>query len=658
MGKRYRVYELARKLGMPSKELITHLKDLGEDVKSHMSTLDENISDLVLEAFKEEKQTQRKEKKKLKKVTLPAAGITISDLAKRLDMEEKMLISKLSEIFNSPLSPNTFLKTDILITKLKLALSDVEITFDTTDLDELAKRYVTYYEKHPEELVNRPPVVTVMGHVDHGKTTLLDAIRSTNVAEKEAGGITQSVGAYQITFKGKKISFIDTPGHEAFTKMRMRGAQVTDIVVLLVAADDGVMPQTIEAYDHAKAAGVPIIVAINKIDKQDADVETTKRQIAEKLDLVPEEWGGNTIFVPISAKLGKGIDDLLEMILLISDMEDIKCYPKGRARGVILESRIDKMRGSVATVIIKDGILKIGDYIIAGDVGGKVKALLDENNKRVKEAGPSKPVVVLGFNGIPQPNSILYALDSRKVLKETLEKCEKKRFAGAKPQKMRLEDIFEMMGEKQEKVLMLILKADTDGALEALRDAIFSLNSEEIKMEIVHSGIGMVNVSDVMLASASNAVIIAFNVPVESKAVEEAKREKVEIRSYDVIFHITEDVERAMLGMLEPEYTEVSEGKAKVKEIFKVSNLGNIAGVVITEGYVTKESKVQIYRDKEMIYEGTIDSLKHFKDNVARMEAPQECGIKLSKFNDLQPKDELRFYHLEPVKRKLHFIKK
>jgi len=658
MGKRYRVYELARKLGMPSKELITHLKDLGEDVKSHMSTLDENISDLVLEAFKEEKQTQRKEKKKLKKVTLPAAGITISDLAKRLDMEEKMLISKLSEIFNSPLSPNTFLKTDILITKLKLALSDVEITFDTTDLDELAKRYVTYYEKHPEELVNRPPVVTVMGHVDHGKTTLLDAIRSTNVAEKEAGGITQSVGAYQITFKGKKISFIDTPGHEAFTKMRMRGAQVTDIVVLLVAADDGVMPQTIEAYDHAKAAGVPIIVAINKIDKQDADVETTKRQIAEKLDLVPEEWGGNTIFVPISAKLGKGIDDLLEMILLISDMEDIKCYPKGRARGVILESRIDKMRGSVATVIIKDGILKIGDYIIAGDVGGKVKALLDENNKRVKEAGPSKPVVVLGFNGIPQPNSILYALDSRKVLKETLEKCEKKRFAGAKPQKMRLEDIFEMMGEKQEKVLMLILKADTDGALEALRDAIFSLNSEEIKMEIVHSGIGMVNVSDVMLASASNAVIIAFNVPVESKAVEEAKREKVEIRSYDVIFHITEDVERAMLGMLEPEYTEVSEGKAKVKEIFKVSNLGNIAGVVITEGYVTKESKVRIYRDKEMIYEGTIDSLKHFKDNVARMEAPQECGIKLSKFNDLQPKDELRFYHLEPVKRKLHFIKK
>jgi len=450
MGKRYRVYELARKLGMPSKELITHLKDLGEDVKSHMSTLDENISDLVLEAFKEEKQTQRKEKKKLKKVTLPAAGITISDLAKRLDMEEKMLISKLSEIFNSPLSPNTFLKTDILITKLKLALSDVEITFDTTDLDELAKRYVTYYEKHPEELVNRPPVVTVMGHVDHGKTTLLDAIRSTNVAEKEAGGITQSVGAYQITFKGKKISFIDTPGHEAFTKMRMRGAQVTDIVVLLVAADDGVMPQTIEAYDHAKAAGVPIIVAINKIDKQDADVETTKRQIAEKLDLVPEEWGGNTIFVPISAKLGKGIDDLLEMILLISDMEDIKCYPKGRARGVILESRIDKMRGSVATVIIKDGILKIGDYIIAGDVGGKVKALLDENNKRVKEAGPSKPVVVLGFNGIPQPNSILYALDSRKVLKETLEKCEKKRFAGAKPQKMRLEDIFEMMGEKGE----------------------------------------------------------------------------------------------------------------------------------------------------------------------------------------------------------------
>jgi len=658
MGKRYRVYELARKLGMPSKELITHLKDLGEDVKSHMSTLDENISALVLEAFKEEKQTQRKEKKKLKKVTLPAAGITISDLAKRLDMEEKMLISKLFEIFNSPLSPNTFLKTDILITKLKLALSDVEITFDTTDLDELAKRYVTYYEKHPEELVNRPPVVTVMGHVDHGKTTLLDAIRSTNVAEKEAGGITQSVGAYQITFKGKKISFIDTPGHEAFTKMRMRGAQVTDIVVLLVAADDGVMPQTIEAYDHAKAAGVPIIVAINKIDKQDADVETTKRQIAEKLDLVPEEWGGNTIFVPISAKLGKGIDDLLEMILLISDMEDIKCYPKGRARGVILESRIDKMRGSVATVIIKDGILKIGDYIIAGDVGGKVKALLDENNKRVKEAGPSKPVVVLGFNGIPQPNSILYALDSRKVLKETLERCEKKRFAGAKPQKVRLEDIFEMMGEKEEKVLMLILKADTDGALEALRDAIFSLNSEEIKMEIVHSGIGMVNVSDVMLASASNAVIIAFNVPVESKAVEEAKREKVEIRSYDVIFHITEDVERAMLGMLEPEYTEVSEGKAKVKEIFKVSNLGNIAGVVITEGYVTKESKVRIYRDKEMIYEGTIDSLKHFKDNVARMEAPQECGIKLSKFNDLQPKDELRFYHLEPVKRKLHFIKK
>lgn len=674
MAHKLRVYELAHKLGLESKELIEELESWGITVKNHMSVLDEETVNLILEAFEEEpvkaapkpskpkKKKEEEEEEEIAEIEIPSTELRLDVLASKLGVSQNQIIKDMfvkgialrpgqeltkSQAEEIALNYNTLLE----VTEPK---EEVEKVKTEEEIDELELYFRRLYEEHTDELVERPPVVTVMGHVDHGKTTLLDRIRQTNVAEREAGGITQSIGAYQVEYKGKKITFIDTPGHEAFTAMRARGAQATDIVVLVVAADDGVMPQTVEAYDHARNANVPIIVAINKIDKPNANVEYTKQQLASQLGLVPEDWGGDTIMVPISAKTGVGIEDLLEMILIVAEMSQIKCYPKGRARGVIIESRLDRARGPVATVIVKDGILKRGDYIVAGNTMGRVKSLLNDKMENVEEAHPSDPVEVLGFEEVPDVHSTLYVVDS---LNEARKIVEKRKEKVKKPLKRRikLEEFLKLMEGEEKKKLNLIIKAESFGTVEAIKKALLKLRAKEVEIDVIHSGIGNVNASDVMLAEASNAVIIGFRVKVDGAARKEAEREGIQIRTYDVIFDLIEDIKLAMEGLLEPETVEEFTGRGEVKKVFTISKVGKIAGVVLQEGYVDKSGFVRVYRRSKEVFKGEIESLKHYKEDVERVEAPQECGIKLAGFDDIQEGDELEFYIYKKVKKELTF---
>lgn len=675
LAHKLRVYELAHKLGLESKELIEELESWGITVKNHMSVLDEETVNLILEAFEEEpvkaapkpskpkkKKEEEEEEEEIAEIEIPSTELRLDVLASKLGVSQNQIIKDMfvkgialrpgqeltkSQAEEIALNYNTLLE----VTEPK---EEVEKVKTEEEIDELELYFRRLYEEHTDELVERPPVVTVMGHVDHGKTTLLDRIRQTNVAEREAGGITQSIGAYQVEYKGKKITFIDTPGHEAFTAMRARGAQATDIVVLVVAADDGVMPQTVEAYDHARNANVPIIVAINKIDKPNANVEYTKQQLASQLGLVPEDWGGDTIMVPISAKTGVGIEDLLEMILIVAEMSQIKCYPKGRARGVIIESRLDRARGPVATVIVKDGILKRGDYIVAGNTMGRVKSLLNDKMENVEEAHPSDPVEVLGFEEVPDVHSTLYVVDS---LNEARKIVEKRKEKVKKPLKRRikLEEFLKLMEGEEKKKLNLIIKAESFGTVEAIKKALLKLRAKEVEIDVIHSGIGNVNASDVMLAEASNAVIIGFRVKVDGAARKEAEREGIQIRTYDVIFDLIEDIKLAMEGLLEPETVEEFTGRGEVKKVFTISKVGKIAGVVLQEGYVDKSGFVRVYRRSKEVFKGEIESLKHYKEDVERVEAPQECGIKLAGFDDIQEGDELEFYIYKKVKKELTF---
>ncbi|HCZ07205.1 MAG TPA: translation initiation factor IF-2 [Thermotogae bacterium] len=675
LAHKLRVYELAHKLGLESKELIEELESWGITVKNHMSVLDEETVNLILEAFEEEpvkaapkpskpkkKKEEEEEEEEIAEIEIPSTELRLDVLASKLGVSQNQIIKDMfvkgialrpgqeltkSQAEEIALNYNTLLE----VTEPK---EEVEKVKTEEEIDELELYFRRLYEEHTDELVERPPVVTVMGHVDHGKTTLLDRIRQTNVAEREAGGITQSIGAYQVEYKGKKITFIDTPGHEAFTAMRARGAQATDIVVLVVAADDGVMPQTVEAYDHARNANVPIIVAINKIDKPNANVEYTKQQLASQLGLVPEDWGGDTIMVPISAKTGVGIEDLLEMILIVAEMSQIKCYPKGRARGVIIESRLDRARGPVATVIVKDGILKRGDYIVAGNTMGRVKSLLNDKMENVEEAHPSDPVEVLGFEEVPDVHSTLYVVDS---LNEARKIVEKRKEKVKKPLKRRikLEEFLKLMEGEEKKKLNLIIKAESFGTVEAIKKALLKLRAKEVEIDVIHSGIGNVNASDVMLAEASNAVIIGFRVKVDGAARKEAEREGIQIRTYDVIFDLIEDIKLAMEGLLEPETVEEFTGRGEVKKVFTISKVGKITGVVLQEGYADKSGFVRVYRRSKEIFKGAIESLKHYKEDVERVEAPQECGIKLAGFDDIQEGDELEFYIYKKVKKELTF---
>ncbi|MEJ5255971.1 MAG: translation initiation factor IF-2 [Acidimicrobiales bacterium] len=509
------------------------------------------------------------------------------------------------------------------------------------------------YESWP----TRPPVITVMGHVDHGKTKLLDQIRNTNVVAGEAGGITQHIGAYQVEKDGRRITFIDTPGHEAFTAMRARGAKATDIVVLVVAADDGVMPQTIEAINHAKAAEVPIVVAINKIDRENADPNRVMQQLSEH-GLVPEQWGGDTVMVPVSALRGDGIDDLLENLLVVAELEDLRAPTEGRARGVVLESNLDIGRGPVATVLVQRGTLKVGDPVVAGAAWGRVRALIDDRGNQVKEAGPSTPVQVLGLSEVAQAGDMLVTAPDEKTasrVAETREHWQRLATLGREAHAMsggaKLEDIFKQIQAGETATLNLILKADVVGSLEALTEALRKLERDDVRLSFVHRGVGGITQYDVQLASASNATIIGFNVRPDRKARELAEAENVEIRTYEIIYQVLEDIENAMLGLLAPEYEEVVTGEAEVREVFRVPRVGAVAGCYVTNGVITRGSKVRFLRDGTVIWKGTISSLRRFKDDVREVAAGFECGVGLSDFQDLKPGDIIETYEEREIPR-------
>ncbi len=507
--------------------------------------------------------------------------------------------------------------------------------------------------ERPEDLHPRPPVVTILGHVDHGKTTLLDAIRHTRVVDGEAGGITQHIGAYQVELKGRKITFLDTPGHEAFTAMRARGAQVTDIVVLVVAADDGVMPQTREALDHARAARVPIIVALTKIDKPNANVERVKQQLAE-LDLVPEDWGGNTIVVPVAAKRGEGVEELLENILLVTEIEGFKANPNRPAKGTVIESRLDHTRGPVATLLVQNGTLRAGDNLVVGEVWGRVRAMFDEHGKNVKVAPPAMPVQVTGLSEVPTAGEIFEVVsDERTARAIAAERLAERRQREARPlaKTVSLEDIFNQVRAGHVKELNLILKADVQGSLEPIVNSLQQLNQEheEVQLHILHQGLGNISESDTMLAVASKAIVIGFNVTVDAAAHRMAEAEGVEIRLYDVIYNMIEDIDKALHGMLEPKYREVVIGHAQVRQVFRISRYGKVAGCYVTDGMVARNAMARVQHNGAIIHEGRVASLKRFQEDVAEVRQNFECGIALEGFDGFQEGDILEFYRMERV---------
>jgi len=505
----------------------------------------------------------------------------------------------------------------------------------------------------PEDLVERPPVVTIMGHVDHGKTTLLDKIRHSNVTAGEAGGITQHIGAYQVEANGKKITFLDTPGHAAFTTMRARGAQVTDITILVVAADDGVMPQTIEAINHAKAADVPIIVAVNKMDKPEANPDRVKQQLMEH-GLVPEEWGGDTIFVPVSALKGDGIDELLEMVLLVAEVQELKSNPNKRARGVVIEAELDKGRGAVATVLVQNGTLKVGDGIVAGNYFGKIRAMINDRGRRVKVAPPSTPVEILGLSDVPNPGDQFMVFEDEKKGRAIAEKRmakQKEEERGAN-NRVTLDELFKQIQEGNVKELNVIIKADVQGSAEALKGALEKIDVEGVRVKIIHTGVGAVTNHDIILAAASNAIIIGFNVRPDANARSIAEQEKVDIRLHRVIYNAIEEIEAAMKGLLDPEFEEKVVGTAEVRQIFKVSKVGTIAGCYVTEGKVVRDGSVRLIRDGVVIHEGKLDTLKRFKDDVREVAQGYECGMTLQNYNDIKEGDLIEVYVIQEVERK------
>ncbi len=580
-----------------------------------------------------------------KTITL-AEGMTVKDLADKLDLRVKDVLAKLL-MKRLMLTINSALDTETATMIAREFGADVQMQSFEEELLQADEG-----ESRAEDVILRAPVVTVMGHVDHGKTSLLDAIRTTRVAEREAGGITQHIGAYHVTIGGRDIVFLDTPGHAAFTLMRARGAKVTDIVVLVVAADDGVMPQTKEAIDHAKAANVPIVVAINKIDKPNAQTERVKRELTE-LGLMPEEWGGQTVTVEVSARQKTGIDTLLEMILLSSDILELKANPKRSATGTVLEAKLDKGRGPVATVLVQDGTLNVGDTFIAGPIVGRVRALIDDRGKPSKTAGPSTPVEVLGLSGLPQPGDVFQVADAAKArhIATFREEQSKSRALGAKGSRLTLESLQAQIAEGGMKELPLIVKTDVQGSAEVLADALTKLTDDKVKIRIIHSGVGAVNESDVLLASASKAIIIAFNVRPDRNAEEIAARERVEIRQHSVIYNVTDEMKKAMTGLLDPTFKEVRIGVAEVRDIFKVPKFGTIAGCMVREGRITRagDTQARLLRDNVVIHEGKIGSLRRFKDDVSEVKSGFECGIGFDKYNDLKVGDVIEVFSMERV---------
>ena len=596
---------------------------------------------------KPEPQPKEEEDDGIKTITIPET-LTLAELAEKMKQQPAALVKAL------------FMKGTMMTINAELTFEQAEeIALEFNYICEKEEKVdvieeLLREEDDPEETkVSRPPVVCVMGHVDHGKTSLLDAIRSTNVIAREAGGITQHIGAYMVKCNGQDITFLDTPGHEAFTAMRMRGAQATDIAVLVVAADDGVMPQTVEAINHAKAAGVDIIVAVNKIDKPSANIERVKQELSE-YDLVAEDWGGQTIFVPVSAKTHEGIDTLLEMILLDAEMKDLKANPNRKARGLVIEAQLDKGRGPVATILVQKGTLHVGDNVAAGSCYGKVRAMIDDKGRRVKEATPSMPVEILGLNDVPNAGEIFVCTENEKEARnfaETFIKENREKLLADTKTQLTLDSLNSQIKEGNLKELNLIVKADVQGSVEAVKQSLLKLSNEEVVVKIIHSGVGAINESDVSLASASNAIIIGFNIRPDAMAKSVAEREKVEIRLYRVIYQAIADVEAAMKGMLDPIYEEKVIGHAQVRQIFKASGVGNIAGSYVTDGMFQRGCKIRITRDGEQIYEGSLASLKRFKDDVKEVKEGYECGLVFEKFNDIQVDDIVEAYIMEEVPR-------
>jgi len=593
-------------------------------------------------------QTVTKKEKELPKKITYTDSLTVGELAKKLHREPSEIIKKLFMLgvmatINQELDKDAI---ELIASEYGVEVEE-KISIDIADLD----AYIT--EDRPEDLTERPPVVTIMGHVDHGKTTLLDSIRQSKVTSGEAGGITQHIGAYQVVINGKKITFLDTPGHAAFTTMRARGAQVTDITVLVVAADDGVKPQTVEALNHAKAANVPIIVAVNKMDKPTANPDRVMQELTE-YGLVAEAWGGDTIFVPISALKGEGIDSLLEMILLVSEVEELKANPNRKANGTVIEARLDKGRGSVATLLVQNGTLKVGDPIVVGNTYGRVRAMVNDLGRRVKEAGPSTPVEITGLNDVPQAGDRFVVFDDEKTARQIGEARAQKALQATRSETARisLDTLFEQMKQGDVKELNIIVKADVQGSVEAVSASLQKINVEGAKVNIIHTGVGAITESDIILATASNAIIVGFNVRPNSNAKRMAEEEKVDIRLHRIIYKIIEEIESAMKGLLDPEYQEKIIGQVEVRTTFKVSKVGTIAGSYVTEGKITRDSGIRLIRDGIVIFEGEIDTLKRFKDDVKEVSQGYECGITIKNFNDVKEGDIIEAYVMEEIARK------
>ncbi|KXG75795.1 translation initiation factor IF-2 [Thermotalea metallivorans] len=668
-----RVYQLAKELGISSKELIEKLSEFGVEVANHMSTLEEDEASIIMEFYdidnkkpkdkktskkqnRENDETKGKEavhEREEKKQESPKKIISIPEKIIVKDLAEKIGKS-VSEVMGKLIALGVFatINQEIDFDTAEVICGDLGIFVEKEEVKEEVEFGLEQEEDKPEDLRPRPPVITVMGHVDHGKTSLLDAIRKTNVTAKEAGGITQHIGASEVEVHGNKIVFLDTPGHEAFTSMRARGAKVTDIAVLVVAADDGVMPQTKEAINHAKAANVPIIVAMNKIDKPNINPDRVKQELAENGVLI-EEWGGDTICVPVSAKSGEGIENLLEMILLAAEMLELKANPKRLASGTVIEAKLDKGRGPVATVLVQNGTLKIGDSIVAGSSYGRVRAMMNDKGKAIKKAGPSTPVEILGLSDVPEAGDLFHAVREDKIARQIVEKRklkvrEENLNATAR---VTLEDLFKHIQEGNVKELNIIVKADVQGSVEAVKQSLMKLSNDEVKVKVIHGGVGTITESDIMLASASNAIIIGFNVRPSSTVESLAERENVDLRTYRIIYEAIEDIEAAMKGMLEPEYKEVVLGKTEIRATFKVPGVGTIGGAYVLDGKITRNAKIRLIRDGIVIHEGEISSLKRFKDDVREVAAGYECGVGIANYNDIKEGDIIEAFVIEEVKR-------
>lgn len=658
-GRNIRVYELAKKHDLTTKEFIALLEEHGVHVKSGMSTLDPDTVALVESELvnKTEEETISTDEDSVEDTSEAETdtgdglhiqeGTTVADLATSLDLQPSALIMQLMKL-KVMANINQRLDYDTLV-----MLGD-HFDFEAVRLKTLEEELLVDIPDAPESLQPRAPVVTIMGHVDHGKTSLLDSIRQSNISESEAGNITQHIGAYHVTLEGGSVVFLDTPGHAAFTAMRARGAQVTDIVVLIVAADDGIMPQTVEAISHAKAAKVPIVVAINKIDVPGARPDYIKQQLSEH-ELLPEDWGGQTICVETSAIDGTGIDFLLEMLLLEAALLELKANPNKPARGVVIEAEVDKGRGTVATVLVESGTLRVGDVFVSGRYSGKVRAMMDDLGKRMKEAGPSCPVEVLGFTGVPEAGDRFYVVESDKdarAISESRQEKHRNAQLGANSH-VSLENLFQQIQEGEIKELNVVLKGDVQGSVQAVTSSLLELSTDEVKINIIHQAVGGITETDILLASASDAIVVGFNVHPTTEAVQAKETEGIDVRTYNVIYELISYIHSAMEGLLDPEVREVVIGRAEVRELFKVPRLGLVAGSYVNWGRISYNQPLRILRDNRLVHEGKVNSLRRFKDNVNEVQANYECGIGIETFADLKVGDVLECYVHEQVARSL-----